>query len=229
MGVFDFIRNIGKSILPGNEGPEIQENITKLLGNQVENLKVEYDDGLVRLSGLVVFTSAVGYIAACAPGEVAWLTLLWTVVGTALVAGAASAFNELWEVKRDARMYRTMDRPLPAGDLSRAHAYLLAMVMTFVGTSMVALGANLGAAGLNLLALLIYIFIYTPLKPRTTLNTLVGAVVGALPPMAGWVAATGSLSCRTSSRLRGCTATTMHAAGSACCLCLIQPVGSRAR
>ena len=53
MGVFDFIRNIGKSILPGNEGPEIQENITKLLGSQVENLKVEYDDGLVRLSGLV--------------------------------------------------------------------------------------------------------------------------------------------------------------------------------
>jgi nucleoid-associated protein YgaU len=53
MGVFDFIRNIGKSILPGNEGPEIQENITKLLGAQVENLKVEYDDGLVRLSGLV--------------------------------------------------------------------------------------------------------------------------------------------------------------------------------
>ncbi len=53
MGVFDFIRDIGKSILPGNEGPEIQENITKLLGSQVENLKVEYDDGLVRLSGLV--------------------------------------------------------------------------------------------------------------------------------------------------------------------------------
>ncbi|MCB1019119.1 MAG: LysM peptidoglycan-binding domain-containing protein [Bryobacterales bacterium] len=53
MGVFDFIRNIGKSILPGNEGPEIQENITKLLGGQVENLKVEYDDGLVRLYGLV--------------------------------------------------------------------------------------------------------------------------------------------------------------------------------
>jgi nucleoid-associated protein YgaU len=53
MGVFDFIRNIGKSIMPGNEGPAIQENITKLLGSQVENLKVEYDDGLVRLSGLV--------------------------------------------------------------------------------------------------------------------------------------------------------------------------------
>lgn len=53
MGVFDFIRNIGKSILPGNEGPEIQANIAKLLGSQVENLKVEYDDGLVRLSGLV--------------------------------------------------------------------------------------------------------------------------------------------------------------------------------
>ena len=57
MGVFDFIRNIGKSILPGNEGPEIQANITKLLGSQVENLKVEYDDGLVRLSGLVESTA----------------------------------------------------------------------------------------------------------------------------------------------------------------------------
>ena len=53
MGVFDFIRNIGKSIMPGNEGPEIQQNITSLLGGQVQNLKVEYDDGLVRLSGLV--------------------------------------------------------------------------------------------------------------------------------------------------------------------------------
>ena len=58
MGVFDFIRNIGKSILPGNEGPEIQENITKLLGAQVENLKVDYDDGLVRLSGLVESVAA---------------------------------------------------------------------------------------------------------------------------------------------------------------------------
>ena len=53
MGVFDFIRNIGKSIMPGNEGPEIQANITKLLGSQVENLKVDYNDGLVRLYGLV--------------------------------------------------------------------------------------------------------------------------------------------------------------------------------
>src|SRR5688572_26000437 len=145
-----------------------------------------------QLSALVLVTTAVGFILGTR-GEFDWLRLLWTILGTALAAGCASAFNQLWEIRRDARMHRTENRPLPSGSMSPVHALVAATLMGYGGLCMLALGVNLQASGLALLTIILYVLAYTPLKSRSTLNTLVGAVCGAIPPMIGWVAAAGRL------------------------------------
>jgi protoheme IX farnesyltransferase len=148
-----------------------------------------------RLSAMVVMSTVVGFVVA---GPAAGLTLEWprliyTTVGTTLAAASASIFNQLLEVHRDARMERTRHRPLPTGAISRHHGMIAAFVFAHAGVAMLGLLVNLLAAGLAALTIVIYIVLYTPLKTRSTLNTLVGAVCGALPPMIGWVGATGRL------------------------------------
>jgi protoheme IX farnesyltransferase len=147
-----------------------------------------------RLSALVLVTTAVGFVLATPESaSINWSRLLWTMLGTALCAGCASALNQLWEISRDARMLRTRSRPLPSGAMSPMHAFIAAMVMGYLGVAMLGLGANLFAAGLALLTIVLYALVYTPLKARSTTNTIVGAVCGAIPPMIGWVAAAGRL------------------------------------
>lgn len=145
-----------------------------------------------RLSLLVVMTSAVGYIMA-SPAPMNWLALLWTVVGTMLCACAANGLNQIIERRRDAMMERTSGRPVPAGLLSPQHAWVFCLLLGYGGLCMLALLVNLAAAGLALMTMAIYVLIYTPMKVHTTLNTLVGAVVGGIPPMIGWVAASGTI------------------------------------
>lgn len=145
-----------------------------------------------RLSALVVLSTAVGFVVARA-GDIDWAILLWTVIGTSLSAASASAFNQVIEIKRDALMERTKHRPLPTGAMSPLHGYIAAVLMGYAGLAMLAGLVNLLAAGLALSSLLIYVLLYTPMKTRSTSNTLIGAVCGAIPPMIGWVAATGSL------------------------------------
>jgi protoheme IX farnesyltransferase len=120
-------------------------------------------------------------------------TLLLTLFGTGLVAGGASAWNQLLERARDLRMRRTATRPLPSGRLTPAEAALFGTALGGLGTLVLILGANVLAAEVAAATFLLYVFVYTPLKPRTTLNTAVGAVPGALPPVIGWAAATGQL------------------------------------
>ncbi|MFA7236338.1 MAG: heme o synthase [Phycisphaeraceae bacterium] len=151
-----------------------------------------------RLSMLVVMTAAVGYVMALptamyAAGIGAWLGLIWTSLGTALAAGSANAFNQIIEIERDRRMNRTRNRPLPAGRIGTRHAVLFAIVIGITGVAMLALQVNTISAALAGATILLYVAVYTPLKPRTTLNTLVGGVVGALPPMLGWAGVTGSI------------------------------------
>ncbi|MDP6479177.1 MAG: heme o synthase [Phycisphaerales bacterium] len=141
----------------------------------------------LRLSLLVVLTAGVGCIMASGP-VIDWLLVLWTATGTLACAAAANAINQVVETHRDAMMDRTRTRPLPAGHLSPAHGWVVAMLLAYAGITMLALLVNLFAAGLALLTLLIYVLAYTPLKPRSTLNTLIGAVVGSIPPLIGWVA-----------------------------------------
>jgi len=145
-----------------------------------------------RLSALVLLTTAVGFVMG-KPDSVEWPRLGWTVLGTALAAGCASALNQILEIRLDKRMHRTRRRPLPSGSMSVAHSFFAAMSMGVGGLSILAMQVNLSSAWLALATILIYVLIYTPLKVRSSLNTLVGAVCGAIPPMIGWTAATGSL------------------------------------
>jgi protoheme IX farnesyltransferase len=119
--------------------------------------------------------------------------LLATLIGTGLVAGGASAWNQLLERSRDLRMRRTAGRPLPSGRLTPAEAAVFGTALGLVGTVILALGANLMAAAVAGVTFLLYVGVYTPLKPVTTLNTAVGAIPGALPPVIGWAGATGQL------------------------------------
>jgi len=145
-----------------------------------------------RLSSLVLLTTLVGFLLA-APGGVAWELLLATMLGTGLAAFGANALNQCLEVERDARMPRTRGRPLPSGRLSAATAWSYGVACSLIGPVILAGLVNVQAATLALATELIYLLVYTPLKTRSPLNTLVGAVCGALPPMIGWAAATGRL------------------------------------
>lgn len=146
----------------------------------------------VRLTAMVVITTGVGFILGSA-GHITWLTLLYTVMGTWMLAGSAAAINEILEIEPDSRMNRTKNRPLPTHRMSVAAAWLLAGIAAITGTAMLLFLVNLLTALLGLLNLGIYAFVYTPLKRRTSLNTLVGAVCGAIPPMMGFTAATGHI------------------------------------
>jgi len=145
-----------------------------------------------RLVALVLITTVVGFLLGA--GEpLRWELLAWTVIGTALAALGANAFNQVMERRLDRRMERTRRRPLPAGDLGTGEAAVMAVGMMIAGPALLAIFVNTLAAGLALAAALIYLAIYTPLKTRSPLCTLVGAICGALPPMVGWSATTGRL------------------------------------
>jgi heme o synthase len=150
-----------------------------------------------RLSAMVVVTTGLGYVVASratpSPGGFDWMRLLWTCVGTFLAAAGAAAFNQAWEAKRDGRMNRTKNRPIPSGELSRTHAAFFGLLATIAGVAILCPTSNGLTAILALANVLIYVLVYTPLKPVSSVNTLVGAVVGAIPPMMGWVAVTGTL------------------------------------
>jgi len=119
--------------------------------------------------------------------------LLNTLVGTALVAAGTNAFNQLRERDVDALMHRTAGRPLPSGRLSPRAAGLFAGIISIGGVVWLAAFVNWTTAGLATLTLVSYVCFYTPMKRRTSLNTLVGAVPGALPIVGGWTAAGGQL------------------------------------
>jgi protoheme IX farnesyltransferase len=146
-----------------------------------------------RLNLLVLITTVTGlYLAA--PEGVPGALLLHTLLGTTLVAGGAAALNQAWERRTDALMTRTAGRPLPGGRLSLADGVVFGAALSVAGLIELWVGANPQAAGVAAATLVSYVLIYTPLKTRTSLATLVGAVPGALPPMIGWAAATGELS-----------------------------------
>ncbi len=141
----------------------------------------------IRLTALVVATTAVGFMMA-GGGHHNGATLVWTVLGTALAAAGAMALNQVIEVARDARMERTKNRPLPAGVLTARHGLVFGILVAGGGIAMLAAGANILTALLGLTVVLVYTLVYTPLKPRSPLCTLAGAVCGAIPPMMGWTA-----------------------------------------
>lgn len=146
-----------------------------------------------RLTSLVLLTTLVGFYLG-QRGGMNWLLLVNTLMGTGLLACGAAALNQYLERDFDALMERTADRPLPAGLIQPQTVVVLGGVISVAGLLWLAFGANLLTAVLGAVTLISYLFIYTPLKRKTTLNTAIGAIPGALPPLMGWTAARGDLS-----------------------------------
>jgi protoheme IX farnesyltransferase len=145
-----------------------------------------------RLNLLVVASALAGY--AMADGEpLGLLRICGVLLGTLLVAGGASAFNQVLERDIDARMRRTRTRPLPDQRLQPIEGVLFGAASTSVGALMITAASNILAAVVALTTLVVYVAIYTPLKRRTSFSTVIGAIPGALPPIVGWAAASGEI------------------------------------
>lgn len=140
------------------------------------------------ITRMVVFTTAAGYLMAAGPGADV-VRLLYTLVGVTLASAGASALNMWWERDTDAAMQRTRRRPIPAGRLSPRVALAFALALSVIGLVQLALFVNLATVLLVAVSLATYILVYTPLKRRTHHATLIGALPGSLPALAGWAAA----------------------------------------
>ncbi len=143
----------------------------------------------VRLGSLVVFSSVIGYLLLAPVFD--FFSLLMLSIGGFLVTGASNAFNQIFEKDLDSLMDRTKDRPIPAGRMTAVEGSLWAGIAALVGLLILTIFFNLATGLLSAISLIIYAFIYTPLKRVHPIAVFVGAIPGALPPMIGAVAATG--------------------------------------
>src|SRR5580693_9268516 len=163
--------------------PVVEKSLATVLGELFK----------MRLTTLVLLTTLVGfYLGSRSP--VSWVLMFHTLFGTALLASGAAALNQLFESEHDAKMRRTQDRPLPSGRLTADAVLMIGGSCGVLGLIYLALTVNLITAVLGVLTIGSYLFVYTPLKRITTLNTVIGAIPGALPPLMGWTAARGEIS-----------------------------------
>jgi heme o synthase len=130
------------------------------------------------------------------PRSIEPLVLLHTVLGAALVAASAGAFNQWWEQSTDGRMIRTAQRPLPSRRLTASQVVVFGTITLFAGTAELSMAVNLTAAGFAIATWLVYVLAYTPLKTRSPLNTAIGAISGALPILIGWTATGATIDMR---------------------------------
>ena len=127
------------------------------------------------------------------PGALDLSRVLWTLLGTAFSVGSANALNMVWERESDKLMKRTRARPLPSGRMNPLHALVFGVVLGILSVVVIAVQVNVLTAFLGLFALLGYVLVYTPLKRRSPHALIIGAVPGAMPPLMGWTAVTGSI------------------------------------
>jgi heme o synthase len=147
-----------------------------------------------RVVTMVLLTTLLGYyLGAPAAAPIDWLRLAVTLLGTGLAASGTMALNQYFERDLDARMFRTRDRPLPDGRVEPRDAAAFGTSITVCGLLLLWSAVGPLPAAVTAITSVSYLFAYTPLKPRTSLCTLVGAVPGALPPLTGWAAASGTL------------------------------------
>lgn len=150
------------------------------------------------LSGMVVFSSVIGYLMA---PEIAfswtdfslWQRIITLFAGGMLVTGGANTINQILERESDRLMSRTRTRPLPDGRMGDTEAWIFAILTGVTGAVLLAYAFNLAAGILSFFSLLLYAFAYTPMKKVHPVAVLIGAIPGALPPLIGWVAATGKV------------------------------------
>lgn len=145
-----------------------------------------------RLSFLVVFSSTFGYVLASS--GFSWVSFIALSIGGFLVSGASVTINQIKEKHLDAIMKRTMDRPLPTGRISDNEAYIASIIWLIAGLAILYIFTNPLTVVLSLISMVLYAYVYTPLKRVGPVAVTVGAVPGALPPLIGWVAATGQIS-----------------------------------
>ena len=146
-----------------------------------------------RLIPLLLATT-IGGMALTAGWPLDGVTMAATLTGGAMASAAAGVLNCLWEEELDGRMQRTSRRALPSGRLARRQAFALAVLLASAATLVLVVGVNPLAASLSLLGLCSYVLLYTVLlKPRTSLNIVIGGVAGAIPPLVGAAAASGHL------------------------------------
>lgn len=146
-----------------------------------------------RITLMVVLTALAGFCLA-SRGGINFLQFLHTAIGLTLLSSGISTLNQFLERDSDGQMRRTQNRPLPAGRLSAAAAAWFGGVVSLAGLAYLTFVLNPLSGAWGFAALLSYVFVYTPLKRRTTLCTFIGAFPGALPPLIGWTAATNEMS-----------------------------------
>ena len=154
------------------------------------NLKILLELNKVRITVLVTLTTLAGYVLAKNTIDV---DVILPLLGIFILACGGAALNHFQDRDKDALMERTKNRPIPSGKISSNMVLLIAVIEIIVGTTLIYLGSNFLAAQLGLLALLWYNGFYTPLKRKTAFAVIPGSVIGAIPPMVGWVAGGGSL------------------------------------
>jgi protoheme IX farnesyltransferase len=158
----------------------------------IMKLKSYYELLKFRLSFLVAFSSGFGYILGN-HGMIDWSKFIPFCVGGFLVSGGAITINQILEKEYDKVMKRTMGRPLPTHRVNKLEATIYAGLLLIIGFSMIFVAANILTVLISIFSMLMYCFVYTPLKRVGPIAVFVGAIPGALPPLLGWVAATGAI------------------------------------
>lgn len=146
----------------------------------------------MRLSLLVVFSAAIGFMLG-EKGTIDTTSFTIFLLGGFFITGAANIANQIWEVDLDRLMSRTLMRPLPTGRVTINEAIVFAVVLFIAGVFLLVTYVNVFSALLTILSAVLYAFVYTPMKQKSSVAVLIGAIPGALPPLIGWVACTGSV------------------------------------
>jgi protoheme IX farnesyltransferase len=183
-------RRVTATTPPSQEEEEEAATSTDVVKNSSKTTAY-LDLAKARLSGMVVATTAAGFVAAGGPLSEQVGLATCCVVGTALCSSSAAGWNQILEIDRDAKMKRTQNRPLVTGVLTKKEATIVATAWGVAGTSLLAVGTDPVTTALGLSNIALYAGLYTYMKPLSIYNTWVGAVVGAIPPVMGWTAATG--------------------------------------
>lgn len=165
-----------------------------LLDFLILRAKIYYELIKFRLSALVTFSAAFGFILGDSGVLFSWGKFFALIVGGFLISGASGAANEIWERDYDKLMKRTQNRPLPLNQISLKEAYWFTSLTAVFGISILWIFTNPLTTLLGILSMILYVFVYTPLKRVGPIAVFVGAIPGAMPPLLGWTAATGAIS-----------------------------------
>lgn len=169
---------------PYNQSVSFGTALQTKIGDYAELIKL-------KLNLLVVTTSLFAYLMSAA--HVTWVQCVVLILGGLMISGASGAINEILESDSDSVMKRTMNRPLPAGRMTKTEAWVSSLLILCVGLLMLGMVFNTLTVILSVIVVVLYAFVYTPLKKITPLSVLVGAIPGALPPVIGVAAATGQI------------------------------------